>query len=55
MKYVIYAFVTNEQAGFDFYLSEVRFHIYYIQEFLLGTVVVNTYIATAQVPFLINV
>ena len=52
--YVNYAFVTNEQAGFNFYLKWVRFHIYYIQELLLGTVLLKKYFATAQVPLFIH-
>ena len=36
------AFVTNEQAGSDFYLRRVNFPMYYIKE--LGTVLVNAYL-----------
>ena len=43
------AFVTNEQAVSNFYLRLVRFHMYYIQELLLGTVLVNAYLCNAQV------
>ena len=43
-------FVTTEQAGSDFYLRLVRFHMYYIQELWLGTVLVNAYLTNAQVP-----
>ena len=44
------AFVSNEEAGSDFYLRWIRFPMDYIQELLSGTVLVNAYSNNAQVP-----
>merc|ERR1711954_249248 len=42
--------VTNYQAVMDFYNRQVVFHMYYIDDLLLVTVLMNTYFAPAEVP-----
>ena len=43
-------YTRNKPRERTYGTNEHRFHIYYIQESLSGTVQVNTYFATAQSP-----
>ena len=52
--YEISAIVTNNQAGFEFYLSYLIFKISYTQDLLLRTGLVNTYIVTAKDPISVD-